>query len=79
MLFGYGPTNLDGLSYSSGVELENYLKKEFAFFKTPIEMFMPFSAAVMQAKYFFDTNYHLSTEGAKLFTEDVIQRIGQYL
>lgn len=79
VLFGYGPTNLDGLSYSSGVELENYLKKEFAFFKTPIEMFMPFSAAVMQAKYFFDTNYHLSTEGAKLFTADVIQRIGQYL
>lgn len=69
---GFGPVNSDGLDYSRGYELERAIRAAAG---DKAVVYMTFDDCVMDKEYFYDTNYHPSTAGSKIYTERVVQRL----
>ena len=69
---GFAPVNSDALNIRAGYELENYLESGLA---GEVNVYMNFDDCVFGAEYFYDTNYHLSTEGKEVYTAKVAEKL----
>lgn len=76
---GIPPVNADGADVSAGEELVSQLKQGFLSYNVPSTFFMELEDALYEGKYFYDANYHLSSEGARLFTERFLQKLSKVL
>lgn len=71
VLFGVPPMNDDGLSLADGYAIWNMVKGGLEEQGTPAQVFMELEDGMLGKEYFYDTNYHLSNEGAEVFTKRV--------
>lgn len=70
--FGFGPMNADGIDEERIRQLNELFFDKFEEKNIAAEMLNFISASVLPKEYFFDSNYHLSSEGAERFTESMI-------
>lgn len=78
VLFTYSPRNRESLTESSTPEnrsaLENLLRETLC-----VPVISPMEDALMPARYFYLIDSHLSTEGVKVHTEQIIADLAPYL
>ena len=70
VFFAFAP--VDQLAISSSKEAnEQFEQAVREYINTPVVL--DFDTAVMEAEYFYDTNNHLTSEGAKIYTANLIE------
>ena len=77
--FGFGPMNSDLLVRTQALEIEELFLEKSKEKEIPMIFFNAVTDGIMDEEYFFDTNYHLSTEGATVFTENIIYNMAYLL
>lgn len=75
VLLGVAPMNSDGIRLADGNAIWNMVKGGLSDKNTPAKVFMELEDGLLEKRYFYDTNYHLSNEGAEIFTERVVSLI----
>lgn len=67
--YGFAPINKDGLNEDEGEDLVKAILQTFETDQIPVVSIMEDLQEVkLESRYFYDTNYHLSTEGAQIYT-----------
>ncbi len=69
--FGYAPINGDGLNRLDGAALTSLIEEGFASQEIPARIVMGLDDCILDKAAFYDTNYHLSTDGARYFTDQL--------
>ena len=67
--YTFGPLNKDGLDQEEISALNELFISQFEQRRIPVTMVGNLHSSILPSQYFFDTNYHLSTEGAQFFTQ----------
>lgn len=76
----FTPINIAGLKGGAGEELVTAILNTFETYEIPITPLMKnLNEVKYNASYFYDQNYHLSTDGAKRYTNLVIKYIKELL
>ena len=76
---GVSPFNDDGVFLPAGEELLRAVERFIAMGNAPAHVFMSLEDGAMDRRYIYDTNWHLSNEGARIYTERVIARLKEAL
>lgn len=69
---GFGPVNNDGINRLDGDATVGLITASLA--GSAATVIMDLDDCLMDKRYFYDTNYHLSNEGANVFTQRVIEK-----
>ena len=80
--FGFGPMNMtnDHTEQGKARDVEELFVQKVQENEIPMILFFnSIDDCMMTKEYFFDTNYHLSTEGATIFTENIIFNMAGFL
>ena len=77
-LFTYAPRNIQAISsestYEKRMELDNYFKESFSF-----PVISDIEDSLYEGRYLFETDNHLSTEGAQIRTKRIIEELKPFL
>ena len=76
---GFSPMNQDGLDLEEMEKIETLFHQQFSMQTVPVEFINDMDDAIMRNEYFSDTNYHLTLEGATVFTNALIEGLRPHL
>ncbi|MBE7088706.1 MAG: hypothetical protein E7370_04245 [Clostridiales bacterium] len=80
LYFMFSPMNNEGLEEGAGEYLVDYIFDVFESNNIPITPTMEnLDAVKLPSRYFYDTNYHLSTEGVAVYTDIVIEYLRNFI
>ena len=77
--FAFGPMNEEGLDQAEVGEIEALFHAQFAAKAIPTAIINEASDGIMSKQYFSDTNYHLTMEGADIYTDTLIDGLKSHL
>ena len=78
VLFGFGPMNADDFNWNTVYDVENLFHTQAQEKEVPVKFLTAIDDGILSNEYFFDSNYHLSTEGASIYTQKLIECLGSF-
>ena len=79
VLFAFGPISESHVDYDAAHKTEQAFYAKMREKEVPLEFINTMDDGLMDLKYFFDNTYHLSTEGAEVFTQMLAEKIRPHL